>query len=168
MRGRGGPDALKLPTNSFLRLVIVPGPNGKQRPYLTSLCVSDWSPKALRELYRLRWQVELVFKELKQHLSLEAMPSKDPHAVKVFAWASLIALALSRTVTSVLCPDLGKIGLERAMRYPLITRALRASARLLGRALFAPVRTARVLVQMLADEIRVTEQRRRGTNAQLA
>jgi hypothetical protein len=138
----------------YARLVITPGPRGAQRPYLTSLSVTQWSPKVLRELYRLRWQVELVFKELKQHLSLEAMPSKDPHAVKVFAWASLIALALSRAVTAVLCPDLARVGLERPMRLMLITRALRASARLLGRALVAPLREAYRLVQILFDEIR--------------
>jgi hypothetical protein len=138
----------------YARLVIVPGPAGKQRPYLTSLSVSEWSPKPLRELYRLRWQVELVFKELKQHLSLEAMPSKNPHAVKVFAWASLIALALSRTVTTVLCPNLARIGLERPMRLMLITRALRASARLLGRALVAPLREASLVVRLLFDELR--------------
>jgi hypothetical protein len=135
--------------------VIVPGPKGKQRPYLTSLTPSEWAPNALRELYRLRWQVELVFKELKQHLNLETMPSKNHHAVKVFAWASLIALALSRTVTTVLCPeDLTRIGLERPMRLMLITRALRANARLLGQALVAPCKKAYVLVQMLFHEIR--------------
>lgn len=142
----------------YARLVIVPGPAGKQRPYLTSLSVSDWNPKALRELYRLRWQVELVFKELKQHLSLEAMPSKDPHAVKIFAWASLIALAVSRSVTTVLCPDLSDVGLERPMRLMLITRALRAGARLLGRALVAPLREAAELVRILFDEIHAEAQ----------
>lgn len=137
----------------YARLVIVPGPKGKQRPYLTSLSPSKWAPNALRELYRLRWQVELVFKELKQHLNLETMPSKNHHAVKVFAWASLIALALSRAVTHVLSPDFAKIGLERPMRLMLITRALRANARLLGQALVAPWKKAYVLVQTLFHEI---------------
>jgi hypothetical protein len=40
------------------------------------------------------------------------------------------------------------------MRLMLITRALRASARLLGRALVAPLREAYRLVQILFDEIR--------------
>jgi hypothetical protein len=137
----------------YARLVIVPGPRGVQRPYLTSLSASEWTPMALRELYRLRWQVELVFKELKQHLSLEAMPSKDPNAVKVFAWASLIALALSRHVTSVLDPNLSRVGLQRPMRFILITRALRASARLLGHALVAHPRKAWMFVHMLFEEI---------------
>lgn len=138
----------------YARLVIVPGPGGKQRPYLTSLSASQWSPKALRELYRLRWQVELVFKELKQHLNLDTMPSKDPYAVKVFAWASLIALALSRVVSTVVCPDIAAVGLERPLRLDLITRILRASARLLGHALVAPLTEALRLVEILFDEIR--------------
>lgn len=138
----------------YARLVIVPGPAGKQRPYLTSLSASQWSPMALRELYRLRWQVELVFKELKQHLNLETMPSKDPHAVKVFAWASLIALALARTVSTVVCPDIAAIGLERPLRLDLMTRTLRANARLLGHVLVAPLRQALRLVQILFGEIR--------------
>lgn len=67
------------------RLVVVPGPNGEQRPYLTNLSADRWTPAFLREAYRLRWQVELVFKELKQDLNLRAVPSKDPCAVQVFA-----------------------------------------------------------------------------------
>ena len=50
------------------RLVIVPGPNGEQRPYFTTLDAAEWTPPVLTELYRLRWQIELVFKELKQDL----------------------------------------------------------------------------------------------------
>ena len=41
-----------------LRLVIVPGPGGTQRPYLTNL-TTVWTPKSIAELYRLRWQVEI-------------------------------------------------------------------------------------------------------------
>jgi putative transposase len=136
------------------RLVILPGPERKQRPYLTSLSPSAWTPTALRELYRLRWQVELVFKELKQHLSLEAMPTKNRYAVKVFVWASLIALALARTVASVARPNPDVVGLANPTRLMLLTRALRANARLLGRILVAPVQEACALVRLLLEELR--------------
>ena len=86
------------------RLVIVPGPDGKQRPYLTNLD-TRWQPRALRELYRLRWQIELGFQELKQDLNLETVPTKNPHAAQVFIWASLIALTVSRTVACALSPS---------------------------------------------------------------
>jgi IS4 transposase len=135
------------------RLVIIPGPKGKQRPYLTNLSHREWAPAALRELYRLRWQIELVFKELKQHLNLESMPSKDRHAVKIFAWASLIALALSRTVTAWLCPLAQIVGLAAKIRPMLMTRALRATVRLLGRAMVTPPREALRLLRIFADEV---------------
>ena len=135
------------------RLVIVPGPAQAQRPYLTNLTPSQWSPRALAELYRLRWQVELVFKELKQNLNLACLPSKDPHAVQVFAWASLIALALSRTVTACLCPLTQLVGLAPRLRPALVTRALRSTIRLLARALSAPRQRAHDLLGVFVEEV---------------
>jgi len=153
----------QLPT----RLVIVPGPKQKQRPYLTNLAASQWSPRALAELYRLRWQVELVFKEMKQHLSLESLPSKDRFAVQVFAWASLIALALSRTVTSCMGPLMTRVGLRQQLRPALVTRALRSNIRVLARALIAAKRRAsewiNVLVDDLSLEIRARDRGRRDS-----
>lgn len=136
------------------RLVIVPGPERQQRPYLTSLSADRWAPALLRETYRLRWQIELAFKELKQQLSLEVLPSKDRHAVEIFAWASLIALALSRTFSAWLWPLHRTIGLAAAIRPQLVTRAIRPALRLLGHALTAPAQTALLLLRLLADEIR--------------
>lgn len=136
-----------------VRLVIVPGPDGKQRPYLTNLSSTEWRPPALRELYRLRWQIELVFKELKQHLNLTAMPSKDPYAVQVFAWASLIALALSRIVADWLAPLRRYAGLSFALRPAILTRALRSNIKLLGRALTLRPRRAVAFLEVLADQL---------------
>jgi hypothetical protein len=133
--------------------VIVPGPKRAQRPYLTNLKPSQWSPRALAELYRLRWQVELVFKELKQNLNLESLPSKDCHAVQVFTWASLLALAVSRTVASCLCPLPQLVGLAPGLRPALVTRALRSTLRLLARALSAPPRRAHELLEIFAEEV---------------
>lgn len=141
------------PIQTRCRLVIVPGPDQAQRPYLTTLAPTVWSPRTLTELYRLRWQVELVFKELKQHLNIEALGSKDRHAVQIFAWASLIALALSRTVTMWLCPLIKLVGLASALRPALLSRALRATVRLLARALVTPARQAIRYIQVFADEL---------------
>jgi len=135
------------------RLVIVPGPKGKQHPYLTSLAPTLWKPLALRELYRLRWQIELVFKELKQNLNLEVLPSTDRHAVLVLAWASLLALALSRCVAAWIQPLALMTGLASRTRPHLVTRALRSNAPLLGRALAAPARHALIYLRILADEL---------------
>jgi Transposase DDE domain len=147
--------SIRAPKRSWIhtRLVITPGPRGRQHPYLTNLSPVEWKPAAVRELYRLRWQVELIFKELKQHLHLEHLPSKDRHAVQIFAWASLIALAISRTVRRWVMPAIEVVGLANRARPMLITRALVATVRLLGRALVLPIRRAILLLRVLADEI---------------
>lgn len=135
------------------RLVIVPGPDGEQRPYLTNLPADRWTPAFLREAYRLRWQVELVFKELKQDLNLRAVPSKDPCAVLVFAWASLIALALSRAVATWLQPLATLVGLATAVRPALITRALRGAIRFLAAALVTGTAQVGVFLRLLAEDV---------------
>ena len=141
------------PVQARCRLVIIPGPEQKQRPYLTTLSATEWAPRALAETYRLRWQVELVMKELKQNLNLEALNSKDRYAVQVLAWASLIALALSRTVTVWLCPLVKLAGLEARFRPALMSRALRGSVRLLARAMSAPSRKAAEYLELLAEDL---------------
>jgi IS4 transposase len=112
-----------------------------------------WTERTLAELYRLRWQVELVFKELKQHLALEKLPTADPYAVQVLAWASLIALGLSREVVACFCEVRHLVGLEAELRPELLTRALRACIRILGRALVAPHREVRVLIRLFVEQV---------------
>lgn len=135
------------------RLVIVPGTIRPQRPYLTNVTPEDCSPAALEELYRLRWQIELVIKELKQDLNLCTLPSKDPNAVKVFIWASLIALAVSRTVFAVICPMGNAVGLRSRCRRSLTTRALRSAVHLIGRALVDRTGKALSYVGLLLDQL---------------
>jgi hypothetical protein len=154
------------------RLVIVPGPDGEQRPYLTNLPADRWTPAFLREAYRLRWQVELVFKELKQDLNLRAVPSKDRCAVLVFAWASLIALALSRAVATWLQPLATLVGLATAVRPALITRTLRGAIRFLAAALVAGTAQVGVYLRLLGEDVlreaRTSERDRVDSFARLA
>lgn len=135
------------------RMVILSGPKRTQRRYLTNLPRGAWSGSALAELYRLRWQIELVFKELKQHLALEKLATKDPNAVQVLAWASLIALVVCRAIVATVCPVRGLIGLGAQLRPELATRAVRAGIRILGRALVAPDREAAMLVQLFLSDV---------------
>jgi putative transposase len=145
-----------------MRLVIRPGrkrTRGRRKSrtvsssyyYLTN--VSDaWSGDAIAELYRLRWQIELVFKELKQHLSLESVVTKDPHAAQVLVWASLLALAVSRTIAAVLTPLSQLNGLAAKHAVAVVSRALGDALDLLI-LLFsrsAPRRFAQQLVAQIA------------------
>ena len=129
-----------------MRLVIRPG---RKRSYFYLTNVSHrWKAEAVAELYRLRWQIELVFKELKQHLSLEAVPTKDPRAAQVFVWASLLALTVSRTVTAVLTPLRRLNGLAAKQAVAQASKALRTCLDLFVRLLAGDV-TGRLASEIL-------------------
>jgi len=147
-----------------MRLVIRPGRKrlrGRRKNqtvstsyyYLTNVS-NSWSGEGVAELYRLRWQIELVFKELKQHLSLESVPTKDPHAAQVLVWASLLALVVSRTIAAVLTPLRQHTGLAAKYAVALVSKALGRALDLLV-LLFSgsfPRRVAREIVAQIASK----------------
>lgn len=61
---------------------------------VTTLEAADWSPREVLRLYRARWQVELVFKRMKQLLRLNQLRSQHPTSVEATVRALLIAWVL--------------------------------------------------------------------------
>lgn len=61
---------------------------------LTSLTPEQASPHEILALYRLRWQIELLFKRLKSLLRIDQLPSKDPAAARCWIFANLLAALL--------------------------------------------------------------------------
>jgi len=57
---------------------------------VSNLPTHDWSAKQMLAVYRLRWQVELLFKRLKGILDLDAVRAKDPVLVQVYLMGKLI------------------------------------------------------------------------------
>lgn len=49
-----------------------------------------WSSTTIAELYKARWQVELLFKELKQTLQLQDFYGENENAIKWQIWAALL------------------------------------------------------------------------------
>lgn len=64
--------------------------------YLTTLPRETFGPGDISETYRLRWQVELLFKELKSVCRLTHIPTRRPTGVLCLIYASLIVHLLSR------------------------------------------------------------------------
>jgi hypothetical protein len=66
---------------------------------VTSLPAERFPPGDVLALYRLRWQIELVFKRLKSLLHLDELPAKDEDLARAWIYAKLIAALLLQDIT---------------------------------------------------------------------
>lgn len=66
---------------------------------LTSTTAAEFSPEEILEIYRFRWQIELVFKRLKSLLQLDALPAKDQGLARTFLYSKLLAALLLEELT---------------------------------------------------------------------
>ena len=84
---------------ALLRRVVVKDETGKRIVFLTNNFVLE--PALIADLYRQRWQVELFFKWIKQHLRIKMFYGTSENAVKTQIWIEistyvLIAIAKKR------------------------------------------------------------------------
>ena len=87
------------------RLLGIRKEDGTYWLYLTNLTPEMMPAEDVWTCYRLRWQVELVIRRMRQHLSLDEMTSQNEHVVEALLWASLCALALVGALHQRLWPE---------------------------------------------------------------
>jgi DDE family transposase len=76
------------------------GRNQKTFVYLhTNLERGEFSALEVGKLYRLRWQVELLFKECKSHANLHRFDTEKSAIAEGLIWASMLVVVLKRAVT---------------------------------------------------------------------
>jgi hypothetical protein len=69
---------------------------------ITTLAATDWSAEDSLRLYRVRWQIELLFKRMKQMLKMHPLPCKRQDSVQATIRALLLAWVLQeRQATQV-------------------------------------------------------------------
>lgn len=80
------------------RLVVHPHlrEDGAVRYLVTNLERESFTPEQISDGYRLRWQIELLFKEWKSHANLHAFDTNNPNIAEGLIWASLCAATLKR------------------------------------------------------------------------
>jgi len=62
---------------------------------LTTLPGSDFSGEVVLQLYRFRWQIELVFKRFKQIAQLGHLPKHDPESAQAWLYGKLFVALLT-------------------------------------------------------------------------
>ncbi len=77
---------------AVLRRVVVKDEAGKRVTFLTNNFVLK--PELISDLYRQRWQVELFFKWIKQHLRIKTFLGTSENAVKTQIWIAVCTYVL--------------------------------------------------------------------------
>jgi len=75
-----------------LRRIVVKDEDGKRITFLTNNFAL--APELIAQLYRQRWQVELFFKWIKQHLRIKAFLGSTENAVKTQIWIAVCTYVL--------------------------------------------------------------------------
>jgi putative transposase len=88
---------------------------GEHHFYITNVPVEKLAAEDIRATYALRWQIELLFKELKHHYRIDQMPSSNRHVVEALLYAAILTLVVSRRLLALVCEALA----EAAERIPI-------------------------------------------------
>jgi IS4 transposase len=70
--------------------------------YITNLPREEFSPDDIATLYRCRWEVELLFRELKTQYELDEFNTSKSHVVEILLYAALLSLLVSRDLLDLL------------------------------------------------------------------
>jgi len=93
IRLTGPQTSLKYP-EQLRRVVVWDEVNEKEIELLTNLL--NFGATTISQIYRDRWEIELFFKVLIQHLKIKTFVGTSPNALKTQIWTALIAILLIR------------------------------------------------------------------------
>jgi len=73
----------------------------KYHVYLTNISKDDLSPEDVAKLYGARWDIELIFKELKSRYDLDVVNTRNPQIVEAYIWIAILTLFISRRIYNI-------------------------------------------------------------------
>lgn len=117
--------------------------------YLTNVPVEQLPAEDVQTTYALRWQIELLFKELKSSYRLDQLPSRRREVVEALLYAAILSLVMSRRLFQAARRVLSESQAER-LKLQRFARLLAELAGPLLIVLLAPAREARWLQRPLA------------------
>jgi hypothetical protein len=76
-----------------LRMVrILDSIKGEEYTFLTNNF--DWTARTVADIYQERWDIEIFFKQIKQHLRIKSFIGTSQNAVQIQVWSALITMLL--------------------------------------------------------------------------
>ena len=85
----------------------------KYHVYITNIPADRLDTEDIAVLYSARWEIELIFKELKSRYGIDNLTTSNPHAVEALLWVGILTLIVSRRVYRLVY----SANLEKAPRY---------------------------------------------------
>ena len=81
----------------------------------------DLDAKSICDIYRRRWQIELLFKRIKQNYPLQYFLGDNPNALEIQTWSVLIADLLMKYIQRILQKKWSYSNLKSMIRLHLMT-----------------------------------------------
>ena len=80
----------------------------------------DFDPRDIVDIYRQRWEIELLFKQIKQNFPLKYFYGESANAIKIQIWVTLIANLLLMVLQKRLTHPWSFSGLATTVRITLM------------------------------------------------
>jgi putative transposase len=109
-----GRSKTRMDTERFRLVAVYNKDEEKYHVYLTNISKDDLSPEDVAKLYGARWDIELVFKELKSRYDLDVVNTKNPQIVEAYIWIAILTLFISRRIYNIVRKHNPK---EKLVRY---------------------------------------------------
>ena len=108
--------------NHIARIITYVDIRKGKKPKLISLLTNDFDmpPETIVAIYRRRWQIESLFKQIKQNFPLRYFYGESANAIKIQIWVTLIANLLISVLQSTLNRRWSFSGLATIVRIVLM------------------------------------------------
>jgi IS4 transposase len=109
-----GKSKTRMDSERFRLVAVYNVDEEKYHIYLTDISPDVLGPEDIAKLYGARWDIELVFKELKSRYDLDVVNTTKPHIIEAYIWISILTLLISRRIYNIVRKHSPK---ERMVRY---------------------------------------------------
>ena len=91
-----------LDTERFRLVAVFNEDEEKYHVYLTNITKDVLEAEDVANLYGARWDIELIFKELKSRYALDVVNTKNTQIIEAYIWISILTLFVSRRIYSLI------------------------------------------------------------------
>jgi len=91
----------RLDTERFRLVAVFNEDEEKYHVYLTNITKDVLEAEDVAKLYGARWDIELIFKELKSRYALDVVNTRNTQIIEAYIWISILTLFVSRRIYSL-------------------------------------------------------------------